>query len=221
MNWKESGLLHQFSREWGLVSFRGVAAIIFGVMVFLWPDVNSIALVALWSAYALADGILALVAAVRIRDWQRPIMPLVAIAVLGIAAGLATLANPEISPLSLLISIGSWGLLTGILQILTAIRLRKEIKSEWLLVFSGEISVAFGLTLIVTLGLKTFPVAWLIGGYGIVFGAILTLLGFRLKGLARERIIYVRHRARLRERRELLRQPLAPKTSVSSPELDF
>lgn len=212
MNWKESGLLHQFSREWRLVSLRGAAAIIFGVMAFLWPELTLIALVVLWGVYALADGILTLVAAFRIRDWDRPVLPLIAIGVLGIAAGLAALTRPGINAVSLLIAIGAWGLLTGIFQILTAIRLRKEIESEKLLALSGEISVAFGLILIVTLSAGGFAVVWLIGGYAIVFGAILMLLGLRLKRLARERIMYVRHRAQVRERFELRGQPLAPKT---------
>jgi uncharacterized membrane protein HdeD (DUF308 family) len=211
MNWRESGLLHQFSREWRLVSLRGAAAVIFGVMAFLWPEITLIALVVLWGAFALADGVLTLVAAFRIRDWDRPLVPLIAIGVLGIGAGLAALMRPGISTISLLIWIGVWGLLTGIFQILTAIRLRKEIKSERLLALSGEISVAFGLILIVTLSAGAFAVVWLIGSYAIVFGAILILLGFRLKRLARERIAYVRQRARVAERFELRRQSLAPK----------
>ena len=180
----EEGLLTQFGRAWWLVALRGVAAVVFGVLAFIWPGVTILALVILWGAYALADGILALISAFHVRERGKPMWALLLIGVLGVAAGIVTFLWPGITALALLMLIAAWAFVMGIFQIIAAIRLRKEIEHEWLLGLSGVLSVIFGVLMVLSPGAGALAVLWVIASYSIVFGALLIFLGFRLKGHA-------------------------------------
>ena len=180
----EEGLLTQFGRAWWLLALRGVAAVVFGVLAFIWPGVTILALVILWGAYALADGILALIAAFRVREGGKPMWALLLIGVLGVAAGIVTFLWPGITALALLMLIAAWAFVMGIFQIIAAIRLRKEIAHEWLLGLSGVLSVVFGVLMVLSPGAGALAVLWVIAAYSIVFGALLIFLGFRLKAHA-------------------------------------
>ena len=177
----EATMLEHLSRNWGWIVLRGVAAVLFGVLAFLWPGITLAALVIVWGAYALADGVLSLIAAYRVRDRGKPFWALVIVGLLGIAAGIVTFIWPGITALVLLMFIAAWAVVMGIFQILAAIRLRKEIQNEWLLGLSGILSVLFGIIMFVQPGAGALAVIWVIGAYAIVFGILLIWLGLRLK----------------------------------------
>ncbi|SLM49055.1 conserved membrane protein of unknown function [Nitrospira japonica] len=177
-------MLDQLSRNWGWIALRGVAAVIFGVLAFAWPGVTLVVLALFFGAYALIDGICALVAAYRGREGSTPVWPLVLIGLLGVAAGIATFLWPEMTALALLMFIAFWALLIGIAQIAAAIRLRKEIDNEWILGTSGALSVLFGVLMIASPGAGALAVAWIIGGYSVAFGLLLIVLSLRLKKVA-------------------------------------
>ena len=183
----EEGLLTQFARAWWLIALRGLAAVLFGVLAFIWPEVTIVALVILWGAYALAEGILTLIAAFRIRERSQPMWALLLIGLAGVAAGIVTFLWPGITALALLMVIAAWALVMGILQIVAAIRLRKEIEGEWLLGLSGAMSVIFGVLMVISPGAGALTVLWIIAAYAIVFGVLLIVLGFRLKSYATRR----------------------------------
>lgn len=167
------------SRNWWAVALRGAIAIIFGVLALFWPGITVAVLVIMFGAYALVDGIFALVSAFSGKNKEsRGLMAL--IGVVGILFGLATLIWPGITAIALVFLIGAWAVVTGITEIVAAIRLRKEIKGEWLLIASGVISVVFGLLLWLAPGSGAIALAWLIGIYAIIFGVMLVALGFRL-----------------------------------------
>lgn len=174
-------LLDQLSRNWGWIALRGVAAVVFGVLAFAWPGVTVVVLALFFGAYALIDGICALIAAYRGREGGKPVWPLVLIGLLGVAAGIATFLWPELTALALLMFIAVWALLIGIAQIAAAIRLRKEIDNEWILGASGALSVLFGALMIASPGAGALAVAWIIGAYSMAFGVLLIILSFRLK----------------------------------------
>ncbi len=177
-------MVGHLARNWGWIVFRGVAAILFGVLAFAWPSLTLGVLVILWGAYAFADGLLALTAAFKIRDGGRPMWSLILIGLLGIAAGVLTFVWPRMTALALLSFIAAWALITGIFQIAAAIRFRAVISNEWLMVLSGLLSVAFGVLFIARPGAGALAVVWIIGWYATLFGVLLVMLGFRLKGLA-------------------------------------
>jgi uncharacterized membrane protein HdeD (DUF308 family) len=161
------------SRNWWVVSLRGFAGILFGIITFIAPGISLAALVLLFGAYAFADGVLAVVTAIRRRGNDRWGMLLLE-GLVGIAA-------------ALLYVIAAWALVTGAFEIAAAIRLRKVITGEWILALSGILSVALGVLLILAPGPGALAVVIWIGAYAFVFGALLFALGLRLKGLGSPR----------------------------------
>src|SRR5712692_1803691 len=131
-------------RNWWVVLLRGVAGIIFGLITFLAPGISLAALVLVFGAFAFADGLLAIVSAIRRRGERDRWWVLVLEGLVGIGAGVVTLIWPGITALALLYVIAAWALVTGGLEIAAAIRLRKVITGEWLLVLTGIASVALG-----------------------------------------------------------------------------
>src|SRR5918911_523865 len=119
-------MLAQLARNWWALALRGVAAVIFGVLVFAWPGASLAVLVALFGAYAFVDGLFALAATVRASVEGRRVWPLLVEGVAGIAAGIVTVIWPGITALVLLYVIAAWALITGVFEIIAAIRLREE-----------------------------------------------------------------------------------------------
>ena len=174
------------SRNWWAVSLRGLAGILFGIITFIAPGISLAALVLLFGAYAFADGVLAIVTAIRRRGNDRWGMLLLE-GLVGVAAGVLTLLWPGITALALLYVIAAWALVTGGFEIAAAIRLRKVITGEWILALSGILSMALGVLLIVAPGPGALAVVIWIGAYAFVFGVLLFALGLRIKGLGSPR----------------------------------
>lgn len=175
-------MLETLSRYWWAVALRGVAAVAFGIVAVIWPDVTLGVLVLLFGAYALVDGVILLTTALfggslggRRRGW------LVLEGVVGIVVGLITFAWPDITTVALLWLIAAWAIGTGELEIGAAVRLRRELTNEWLLVLSGVLSVAFGLFLLVRPEEGALALVWVIGLYAIVFRFTLMALARRLR----------------------------------------
>jgi uncharacterized membrane protein HdeD (DUF308 family) len=163
---------------------RGVFAVLFGIFAFIWPGVTLAALVLVWGVYAIADGVMALIAAFTMHEGGKPMWALIVVGILGLAAGIVTFLWPGMTALVLLMFIASWAVLMGIFEIAAAIRLRKQIENEWLLALSGVVSIAFGVLMFLQPGAGALAVIWLIGGFSLIFGILLIVLGFKLKGLA-------------------------------------
>ncbi|MEA2870364.1 MAG: hypothetical protein QOH67_340 [Hyphomicrobiales bacterium] len=173
-------MLQGLARYWWLILLRGIAAIIFGVLAFIWPGITLAVLVLFWGAFALVDGILALAHAIMggnvgSRWW------LALIGVLGIIVGLLTFLMPGVTALVLLVFIASWAIVLGIFQIAGAIRLRKEIDNEWTLILGGVISVLFGVIMLVAPGAGAIGLIWAIASFAIVFGILLVMAALKLK----------------------------------------
>ena len=177
----EITMLEHLRRNWGWVVLRGVAAVLFGLLAFALPGITLAVLVLIWGAYAIADGVLALIAAYRVRDQGRPFWSLLIVGLLGLAAGVVTFLWPVMTALLLLMFIAAWAVVMGIFQIIAAIRLRKVIQNEWLLGLSGLLSVLFGLLMFLQPGAGALAVIWIIAAYALIFGVLLIWLGFRLK----------------------------------------
>ena len=173
-------LLHGLARYWWLFLLRGIVAIIFGVLAFMWPGITLFTLIWLWGAFAVIDGVLALINAfmgggTTSRWW------LVLIGVVGIAAGIVAFEQPLLTAVVLLYFFAGWAIALGVFQIIGAIQLRKQIDNEWTLILSGVVSVLFGILLIATPGAGLIGFIWVIAAYAIVFGVLLIGFAFRLK----------------------------------------
>ena len=172
------------ARNWWVVLLRGVASIIFGLATLYAPGISAAALVLVFGAYAFADGILAIISAIRRRGANDRWWVLLIEGLMGVTVGVVTLLWFEMSALALLYVIAAWALVTGGLEIAAAIRLRKVMSGEWLLVLSGIASVAFGVLLMLFPGAGALAVVLWIGAYALVSGALLIVFSFRLRSWA-------------------------------------
>lgn len=178
-----NGMLDYLQRSWWIFLLRGITAIVFGVMAFVWPALTLAMLVILFGAYVLVDGIFGLIDAVRYRDRLPRIWPLVLESLLGIAVGLLTLFWPGVTALVLLVFIAAWAVLGGLLRIIIAFQIRHEITGEWVLIASGVLSILFGGLLVAMPQAGLITLAWIIGFYAVAFGVLFVLLALRLRKL--------------------------------------
>lgn len=175
-----ASLLHALARNWWLEVLRGVAAIIFGILAFAWPGITLLTLVLFWGAFALVDGVLAVVAAVKGGN-PMPRWWLAIVGIAGIAAGAMTFLIPGLTALVLLTFIAVWAIILGVMEVYGAIKLRKEIEGEWFLILNGVLSVIFGILILWRPMTGALAVIYVIGAYAIVLGIIYVAFGFKLK----------------------------------------
>ena len=176
-------MIEALKKGWWLLVLHGVCAVLFGILTFAWPGITLVTLVFLFGAYALVNGIFMLGIAMRAPKGTPGLMTIVLLGVLGIAAGILTFAYPGATAISLLWIIAFWAILTGILEVAAAVRLRKEMSNEWMLILSGLLSIVFGVLVILRPGAGALSILWLIGAYAIVFGVMTLTLAFRMKNL--------------------------------------
>jgi uncharacterized membrane protein HdeD (DUF308 family) len=170
--------------NWKTIALQGLIAVLFGIVTLVWPGLTIGALVLLFGAYAIVDGVFALAAAVTNAPEARDHRAMLAIqGVISVAAGVIAFAWPGITALALLFVIAAWALLTGIVRIALAVRLRRVIENEWLLGLSGALSIAFAAVLVVTPGTGALVITWLIGWFALLFGVTLLALAWRLRKL--------------------------------------
>lgn len=173
-------LLQLLAKNWWLLLLRGLCGIVFGLLTLAWPGLTLVTLIFFYGAFVAVEGVVEIVAAFRggsaaPRWW----LALAGIVALGAAA--ATFLAPGVTALVLLYLIGGWAVARGVFEIIGAIQLRKEIDNEWLLIFSGAMSVLFGLCVFFWPGASALTLLWLIGAYAIVAGALCVALALRLR----------------------------------------
>jgi uncharacterized membrane protein HdeD (DUF308 family) len=168
--------------HWWALALRGVIAILFGLAALLRPGMALVALILLFGAYALVDGIFAVVGVFGGTRSGTPRWLLLLEGVISILAGIIALIFPGLTAVALLYLVAAWAIVTGLVQIATAIRLRQEITGEWALILGGVLSVIFGLLLAVLPGVGILSLIWLIGAYAVVFGILLLITAFRVRG---------------------------------------
>ena len=177
-----SALLSRLAENWWLLLLRGLAAIAFGVIAFFWPGITLLSLTYLWGAYALADGVLSLGAAITGQGGDTSSRWWLALSgVVSILAAAIAFFWPGITALVLLMFIAGWAIAIGVLEIYAAVQLRKVVKNEWWLVLSGLLSIAFGVVMFARPGTGALAVIWTIAWFAIFFGCMLVGLAFRLK----------------------------------------
>ena len=175
-----ASLLHTMAGNWWLAVLRGVAAIIFGILAFAWPGITLLTLVLFWGAFALVDGVLAIIAAIKGGN-PMPRWWLAIVGLAGLVAGALTFLMPGLTALVLLTFIAVWAIILGVMEIFGAIKLRKEIQGEWLLILNGAISVLFGLVLLWRPVTGALALVWIIGAYAIILGVIYVMFGLKLR----------------------------------------
>ena len=174
-------MLELLSRNWWTLVLRGIAAIVFGLLAWFYPGVTLAVLVLFFGVYVLIDGVIALVAAFskHVPDDSRWIVGL--LGGLGVLIGVLTLWRPAATAVALLLYIAAWSLVTGVLQIVAAIRLRKEIQGEFWLGLAGALSIAFAVLILVSPGVGALSIIWAIAAFAILYGISLLILGLKVR----------------------------------------
>jgi uncharacterized membrane protein HdeD (DUF308 family) len=173
-------MVHTFKLNWWLLALRGLVAVLFGMLAFMWPGATLITLVWLFGAFALVNGVLSLVLAAKTKGYPK-VGSLILGGLLGILAGLLAFVMPGITALGLLILIAAWAIVTGIMELVAAVRLRKIINNEWLLVLAGIASVVFGILLLFQPAAGALVLIWWIGAWALLSGILLMILAFRMR----------------------------------------
>lgn len=172
------GIIETMAHNWWMLLIRGIFAVLFGIMAFLWPGLTLTTLVILFGIYALADGISAAWVGAYSKIWW-----LAAAGLLGVVAGIYTFMYPGMTALVLLYLIAGWMIARGVMEIVTAIQVRKAIDDEWRFILGGVLSIFAGLVLAIFPGAGALAMVWLIGAWAVVFGIVMVTLSFALHRL--------------------------------------
>src|SRR5919201_258105 len=176
-------MIETLKRHWWVPVIRGIAAIVFGIIAFTHPVMAAATLVLFFGAWVLIDGIFRIVGAIGHRsedsDWGFNLI----IGILGVIVGLLTFHAPGVTALALVIYIAAWALMIGVTEIALAIKMRREIKGEWLLILMGLASIVFAILLLWNPIAGAAAVIWLIAWYAVVLGILGIVFGFRLRSL--------------------------------------
>jgi uncharacterized membrane protein HdeD (DUF308 family) len=170
--------------RWWTVALRGVAAILFGILSLLAPNITFLSLVLLFGVFALIDGTLALGLASKVPRLLRTAM--IGRGLISVIAGVLTLLVPDIAGVALLVMIAAWAIISGALEIVMAIQLRKQLEGEWLLAIEGALSIAFGALLLMSPLAGAIVIGLWVGAYALVLGGMYVGTAFRLRRYIRE-----------------------------------
>lgn len=177
-----------FARSWWVLALRGAFGILFGALALMWPQLTLLTLVALFAAYALLNGIAAITGAIRNRKQDDDWWVMLLLGIVSAGAGVVALVNPAAMALALVLLIGANALVTGVLDIVAALRLRKAIEGEWMLALSGLASIAFGAIVFFAPEAGALATVSLISLYAFVSGALLLAAAVRARAAARGRV---------------------------------
>jgi uncharacterized membrane protein HdeD (DUF308 family) len=180
-------------RSWWMLAVRGAIAVLFGILALIWPGLTLLWLVILFAAYAFVGGGAAAYAAWKHRASDENWWLILLLGLVSLGAGVIAVFHPALTALVFVLLMGANALATGVLDIATAIRLRKVIEGEWLLVLAGIVSIAFGILVFLFPGAGALALVWLISFYAIVMGALLLTLAFRVRGWVRARTRELTH----------------------------
>jgi len=171
-------------RNWWMLALRGVLAIIFGLIALLAPGIALLAFVYVFGVYALIDGIMAAYIAIRERGSLSRWAWILFEGLLGIIAGIVAFIYPGLTALVLLYIVAIWAVVTGIMEIVTAIAIRGFTAREWALGLAGILSILFGIVLFIFPGTGLLSILWLVGVYSIVFGILFIVRAFQMRSWA-------------------------------------
>ena len=166
--------------NWWVLALRGVLAILFAVLAFVWPGMTALVLVLMFGAYALVDGIFALVAALRAARHHGRSGGLLIEGILNILIGIICFVWPVSALVALVYLIAIWAIITGIALIAAGMALIR-LSGEWLLVVSGLLSVVLGIVLLFQPAAGVVALSWWLGAYALLFGIALISAAFRIR----------------------------------------
>jgi len=172
-------------RNWWALALRGVAAILFGLLALFMPAFTVVWLVLLFGAYVFVDGVFSIIAGIRAAERHERWWPFALEGLASVILGVLAFVMPAATALVLLYFVSAWAIVTGAIRIGAAIRLRREIRGEWLLILNGVLSILLGIVIVVRPAAGLLTLMWVLGVYAVLFGGVLVGLALRLRRHAR------------------------------------
>lgn len=173
-------------QHWWMLALRGALAAVFGVLALAWPAITLLTLAALFGAFALLAGASWTFGAVANRRQDRRWWLLLVFGLFSMAAGVLAVVNPGLTILALVLVMGANALVSGTIDLMVAVRVRRHIQGEWLLAANGVIGIVFGIVvLLFPLGAGTLALAWMAGLYALLTGVLLMALAWQVRRWAR------------------------------------
>jgi uncharacterized membrane protein HdeD (DUF308 family) len=170
-------LAYELAKKWWVLLVRGIVLIIVGLLAFVSP----LTWVVFVGVYMLIDGMAMLISGFGDQPSGQSRWPMILIGVLGILAGVFVLYDPMQGGMILTYVIAAWAIVTGILTIISAIRVREEIDNEWWLIISGVLAIIFGILVFQNVLAGALTIAWIFGIFAIVVGILSIVLSFRVR----------------------------------------
>lgn len=168
-------------RNWWFLLVRGILAILFGIVALAGPGIALLAFIYVFAAYAILDGVAAIVVSIQERSSLRVWWVLLLEGIVGIIFGILAFAWPGETALVLLYLVAFWALVTGVMEIGSAFVGPGSAGQRWGLGLAGLLSIIFGIILIVHPGAGLLAILWLVGIYAIVFGVSLIIYAFQVR----------------------------------------
>ena len=173
------------AQSWWMLAWRGAAALILGILALMWPGISLLVLIALFASFSLLSGAASIASAIRHRGtekgWWLPLL----LGLVSIVAGAIAILNPEVTIFILVLIMAAHAVVTGVLDIAMAIRLRKEIEHEWLLVLTGAVAILFGVVIFLFPPVGVLTLALMVGIYAAAIGILLLALAFQTRKWAK------------------------------------
>ncbi len=170
----------EWSRNWTSVAVRGLAAVVFGLLLLFWPAPTLLTIIYIFGIFVLVEGVTAVVSGLRPAQGAGVSWGLVIIGIIGILAGIAVFVWPTITGLIVLFIIAFWAMVAGVAAIIAGVSLRRA-TDEWLLIASGIVALFFGLILLFAPVSGVLAVTFFVGFFGLIYGALQLILAFRLR----------------------------------------
>ncbi len=171
------------ARHWWLFSIRGVLGIVFGLIAFFLPGVTMLSLVVVFAAYAAADGLFAIVAAMRASQHHERWTPFLLEGIVGVVAGATAILLPALTVWVFVMLVAAWAILSGGLMLSAAFRVGLD-HGRWWFALGGIASLIYGALLVLSPMIGAIVLTWWIGAYALVFGVAMLAGSFRLRAHA-------------------------------------
>jgi len=168
------------ANNWWALALRGLAGVIFGFVALIVPNITLLALILLFSAYMLVDGVFAIVSAVRAARQRDRWGLLVLDGLARIGTGAIAFFWPNLTAVAFVLLTGAWAIVSGCLMLGAAYNLAGD-HGRWWLGLAGALSLIYGALMVLVPPAGALALTMILGAYALVFGALIIVLAFRLR----------------------------------------
>jgi uncharacterized membrane protein HdeD (DUF308 family) len=166
---------------WILILFRGIIALLFGIMALISVEFTLLFLVYLFGAYVLIDGILAIIVSLQERKSSRAWLIVFLIGAVGIIIGVLSFIHPGNVALLIFYLVALWLIIAGFFSIISAFM--RAIGTEWLAIIGGILSIIIGVIFLLHPTSSILSIVWLLGVFALIYGIIQIIKAFQVKAL--------------------------------------